>query len=118
MGRCTGIFGNQPDRQGSNQALNANQISDLYMQSLQLSWDAYPAHHAKVDDLSLIKIDRFVSQVNAGGRFSLDAATPMQALEKLNYVQQGQPTWAAMLLFAREPLRHHIPIGRFKGPKP
>jgi ATP-dependent DNA helicase RecG len=100
----------------SNQALNANEISDLYMQSLQLSWDAYPAHHSKVDDLSSIKIERFVQQVNAGGRFALDAATPMQALEKLNYIQQGQPTWAAMLLFAQEPLRHHIHIGRFKTP--
>ncbi|MBV1730897.1 MAG: putative DNA binding domain-containing protein, partial [Hydrogenophaga sp.] len=30
----------------TNQALNANEISDLYMQSLQLSWDAYPAHNA------------------------------------------------------------------------
>ena len=100
----------------TNQALNSSQISDLYMQTLQLSWDAYPAHHAKVDDLSPTKIERFVSQVNAGGRFALDGATPMQALEKLNYVQQGQPTWAAMLLFAQEPLRHHIHIGRFKTP--
>ena len=100
----------------TNQALNPNQIADLYMQTLQLSWDAYPAHHAKVDDLSSIKIERFVSQVNAGGRFALEVTTPIQALEKLNYIQQGQPTWAAMLLFAQEPLRHHIHIGRFKTP--
>ncbi|MDZ7892205.1 MAG: putative DNA binding domain-containing protein [Rhodoferax sp.] len=100
----------------TNQALNASQIADLYMQTLQLSWDAYPAPHAKVDDLSPAKIERFVSQVNASGRFALDTATPMQALEKLNYIQQGQPTWAAMLLFAQEPLRHHIHIGRFKTP--
>ena len=26
----------------SNQALNSGEIADLYMQSLQLSWDAYP----------------------------------------------------------------------------
>jgi ATP-dependent DNA helicase RecG len=100
----------------TNQALNPNQIADLYMQTLQLSWDAYPAHHSTVDDLSPSKIERFVQQVNAGGRFALDAATPMQALEKLNYTSQGQPTWAAMLLFAQEPLRHHIHIGRFKTP--
>ena len=100
----------------TNQALNASQIADLYLQTLQLSWDAYPAHHAKVDDLSASKTARFLQQVNAGGRFALDAATPMQALEKLNYIRQGQPTWAAMLLFAQEPLRHHIHIGRFKTP--
>lgn len=38
------------------------------------------------------------------------------ALQKLNYISQGLPTWAAMLLFAKEPLRHNIHIGRFKTP--
>ena len=33
----------------SNQALNANQISDLYMQSLQLSWDAYGRRPARIE---------------------------------------------------------------------
>lgn len=37
-------------------------------------------------------------------------------LQKLGYIQGDKPTWAAMLLFAREPLRHHIHIGRFKTP--
>lgn len=100
----------------SNQALSASQISDLYMQSLQLSWDAYPAHGAVIGDLSPAKIERFIQQVNAGGRFALDTTAPLGALEKLNYISRGQPTWAAMLLFAQEPLRHHIHIGRFKTP--
>lgn len=98
----------------TNQALNANQISDLYMQSLQLSWDAYPAHNARLEDLSMAKVDKFVQQVNAGGRFALGTTDALTALQKLNYTSQGQPTWAAMLLFAQVPLRHHIHIGRFK----
>lgn len=100
----------------SNQALNPSEISDLYMQSLQLSWDAYPAHRATLADLSPQKIEQFVQQVNAGGRFWLGNADPMSALEKLHYLTHGQPTWAAMLLFAKEPLRHHIHLGRFKTP--
>jgi ATP-dependent DNA helicase RecG len=100
----------------TNQALNAHEISDLYMQSLQLSWDAYPAHSATLADLSQTKVDAFVQQINAGGRFGLGDTTGINALQKLNYIQQGQPTWAAMLLFAKEPLRHHIHIGRFKTP--
>ncbi len=98
----------------TNQALNPSQIADLYMQTLQLSWDAYPAHGATLQNLSAAKIKRFIQQVNEGGRFALEAATPLQALEKLNYIKNGQPTWAAMLLFAEEPLRHHVHIGRFK----
>lgn len=38
------------------------------------------------------------------------------ALEKLKFVSKGDTTWAALLLFAEEPLRHHIHIGRFKTP--
>ena len=40
----------------TNQALNASEISDLYMQSLQLSWDSYPAHNAQLQDLSMDKL--------------------------------------------------------------
>ncbi len=98
----------------TNQALNPSQIADIYMQTLQLSWDAYPAHGVTLQHLSAAKIKRFIQQVNEGGRFALEASTPLQALEKLNYIKNGQPTWAAMLLFAEEPLRHHVHIGRFK----
>jgi ATP-dependent DNA helicase RecG len=100
----------------TNQALNASEISDLYMQSLQLSWDSYPAHNAQLQDLSMDKVEQFVKQVNGGGRFALGTTDSLTALNKLNYINQGHPTWAAMLLFAKEPLRHNIHIGRFKTP--
>ena len=100
----------------SNHQLGLGEIADLYMQSLQLSWDAYATNDAILSDLSSAKIERFIQQVNASGRFALDAVTPLAALEKLNYVVDGQPTHAAMLLFAEKPLRHHVHIGRFKTP--
>ena len=99
----------------SNHPLASSEIADLYMQSLQLSWDAYPASTHTLDDLSLPKIKRFIRQVNDNGRFALES-TDFAALEKLNYIANGQPTWAAMLLFAKEPIRHHVHIGRFKTP--
>ena len=101
---------------GESQTLEFKTSFDKATVETLVPWDAYPALHASVDALSPGKIERFVQQVNSGGRFALDAATPLQALEKLHYIQQGQPTWAAMLLFAQEPLRHHIHIGRFKTP--
>ncbi len=99
----------------SNHQLSLSEITDLYMQSLRLSWDSYEAPSESLDALSLAKIDRFIDQVNQGGRFSLDNS-PLLALEKLKYVVNSRPTWAALLLFAEEPLRHHIHIGRFKTP--
>ena len=97
----------------SNHQLGLTEIADLYMQSLQLSWDAYEAPNESPDALSLPKINRFISQVNDSGRFALEGE-PLAALEKLKYIVNGHPTWAALLLFAREPLRHHVHIGRFK----
>ena len=100
----------------SNQQLSSGEIANLYMQSLQISWDAHPAPQANLADLSPAKIERFIRRVNDNGRFALETSTPLVALEKLNYLVKGQPTWAAMLLFAKEPLRHHVHIGRFKTP--
>ena len=100
----------------SNHALALNEIADLYWQSLQISWDAHPAHQVSLADLSPAKIERFIQRVNASGRFALESGTPPAALEKLNYIVNGQPTWAAVLLFATKPLRHHVHIGRFKTP--
>jgi ATP-dependent DNA helicase RecG len=99
----------------SNHALGSGEIADLYMQSLQLSWDAYEAQGYTVDDLSEAKIKHFIQQVKDKGRFALET-TELATLEKLNYITHGHPTWAAMLLFAKEPIRHHIHIGRFKTP--
>lgn len=100
----------------SNHALSTSEITNLYLQSLQISWDAHAAQQAAMADLSLAKIERFIQRVNDTGRFALEASTPLAALEKLSYIVNGQSTWAAMLLFAAEPLRHHIHIGRFKTP--
>ena len=99
----------------SNHQLGLAGIADLYMQSLQLSWDAHQAGTHTLDALSTPKIKRFIQQVNDNGRFALESAD-IAALEKLHYIVNGHPTWAAMLLFAKEPIRHHIHIGRFKTP--
>ncbi len=99
----------------ANHQLRLSEITDLYMQSLQLSWDSYEAPRESLDALSLPKIERFIDQVNRSGRFTLEES-PLFALEKLKYIACGRPTWAALLLFSENPLRHHIHIGRFKTP--
>jgi ATP-dependent DNA helicase RecG len=99
----------------SNHQLSLKEITDLYMQSLQLSWDAHEATREDLNSLSVSKIEQFIDQVNQCDRFTLDKS-PLLALEKLKYVVNNRPTLAAMLLFANNPLRHHIHIGRLKTP--
>ena len=82
----------------ANHQLALSEISDLYLQSLQLSWDAYQAGTYTLTDLSAIKIKQFIKKVNESGRFALEVED-FAALEKLKYISNGRPTWAAMLLF-------------------
>lgn len=97
----------------SKHQLGLAEIANLYMQSLQLSWDVYEAPNEFLDALSLFKINRFISQVNDTGRFALEGE-PLVALKKFKYIDNGHPTWADLLLFVKKSLRYHIHIGRFK----
>ncbi len=52
----------------SNQQLNASEISDLNLQTLQVSWDSYPSTQSSIDDIDWKKVDKFVNKVNDKGR--------------------------------------------------
>ncbi len=53
----------------SNHQLTALEIADLSMQSLQVSWDSYPANNINLVDIDLKKVDKFIQKVNTIGRF-------------------------------------------------
>ncbi|MBD3822807.1 MAG: putative DNA binding domain-containing protein, partial [Thiotrichales bacterium] len=99
----------------SNHQLNLAEIANLHLQSLQLSWDAYPASDTKWQDLDRQKIERFIYRVNQTGRFTLNG-TLEENLSKLQLLKEGQVTQAAKLLFIKEQYTYNIHIGRFKTP--
>ncbi|MDR0724724.1 MAG: putative DNA binding domain-containing protein [Prevotellaceae bacterium] len=99
----------------ANHLLSAPEISDVYLQSMQYSWDAYPYFGADTESLNPEKIKSFIARVNATGRFHLPE-NPVEALYKLRMLKDGKPTNAAMILFSRENLLHNVHIGRFKTP--
>ena len=99
----------------SNHQLNLTEIANLHLQSLQLSWDAYPANDITWQDLDSTKITEFVNRVNQTGRFKL-AGTPEENLTKLQLLKDNQATQAAKLLFSQEQNTYNIHIGRFKTP--
>jgi ATP-dependent DNA helicase RecG len=97
----------------SNHLMTAVDISDIHLKVLNLSWDSYEQPDENLDALDEVKIDNFLKDVNNTGRFTIDE-TPWATLEKLKFIKQNKPTIASMLLFAKEPLRMNIRIGRFK----
>lgn len=100
---------------GANHLMSAIDIADLYMQSMQYSWDSYPFPKVTYADLNENKIKDFITKVNLLGRFELPD-NPKEALIKLNLLKEEIPTNAAMLLFSKENLLYNVHIGRFKSP--
>ena len=49
-----------------------SETTNLYLQSLQASWDAHEAHGESLDALPVNKIEKFIATVNEPGRFTLD----------------------------------------------
>lgn len=87
----------------SNHQLSPQEISDLLLQSLQISWDSYPYKQATYNDLNEEKIISFIKRVNEGGRFLLPD-DPKVALAKLKLIGNDVVSNAAMILFSKENL--------------
>lgn len=99
----------------SLQNMNTIEISNMHLQSLQLSWDAYVANDTVLEDLDQEKINQFFNRVNSKGRFKLNG-TLEENLTKLNLLNTSKPTNAAKLLFAKDMTLYSIHLGRFKTP--
>ena len=97
----------------SNHQLSVLEIADLSMQSLQVSWDSYPAPNISVGDIDLNKAGKFIRKVNSTGRFKLEG-TIIENLEKLRLISNSKITNAAYLLFAKDEIAFNVHLGRFK----
>jgi len=99
----------------SNHRLTLTEVANMHLQSLQLSWDAYPDERSEISKLSEEKIDGFLERVREGGRFKVEGDR-WPVLEKLGYVKEGAPTHAAVILFGENDPPYSLHIGRFKTP--
>lgn len=99
----------------SNHRLTANEITDMNLQSLQLSWDSYIKTDKALKDLSVEKIENFIRKVNSSKRFRLSGDWKSD-LEKLRLIKGDEITNAAWLLFAKDGIEYNIHLGRFKTP--
>ena len=99
----------------ANHQLSTMEITNLSLQSLQLSWDSYPAHGKSLKHLDLDKVNFFFEKVKTMGRFNLEG-TWIEKLHKLKLLQNDVVSNAAWLLFANEPTGYNVHLGRLKTP--
>jgi ATP-dependent DNA helicase RecG len=112
-GRCFRRVGN------SNRAMQPQEIAQMHLYSTGMSWDKLQAMDASLEDIDLEKVRRYIKKANESGRRRIeDEEEPLQVLEKLGLIHEGKPTWAAVLLFRKDPLRFvsqaAIHCGRFR----
>ncbi len=103
----------------SNRSMTPQEIAQMHLHSTGLSWDKYPAQNASLEDIDFETIRKYTQKAKETGRKKIgDDENPVQVLEKMNLIASGQPTWAAVLLFGKEPQKiisqAAIHCGRFK----
>ena len=99
-GRCYRRVGS------SNRVMQPHEISEMHLQSIGSSWDLTPAQNTTVEDLDLAKVDDYIRKANETGRRNIAPdESPQTVLEKIGLIQNSKPTWAALLLFGKNPQR-------------
>ena len=101
----------------SNRKLTPKEIAEIHLRTTGSSWDGYPARDARPEDVDMQNVEDYIKLANETGRRKI-RENPAQVLKKLDLVKGGRPTWAAILLFGKEPqrllLQAKIHCGRFK----
>ncbi|MDO8871474.1 MAG: helix-turn-helix domain-containing protein [Methanoregula sp.] len=99
-GRCYRRVGS------SNRVMQPHEISEMHLQSIGSSWDLTPAQKTTVEDLDLAKVADYIKKANETGRRNIAPdESPQTVLEKIGLIQNSKPTWAALLLFGKNPQR-------------
>jgi ATP-dependent DNA helicase RecG len=90
----------------SNRVMQPHEISEMHLQSIGSSWDLTPAQKTTVEDLDLTKVADYIKKANETGRRNIaPGESPQTVLEKIGLIQDSKPTWAAILLFGKNPQR-------------
>lgn len=105
-------------KRNSNRKLSPKEIAELHLETIGSSWDSYLARDAKSKDLDIEKVRKYIRLANQTRRRKIKEK-PLEVLKKLDLVKDNKPTWAAILLFGKEPQKFisqaRIHCGRFKN---
>jgi ATP-dependent DNA helicase RecG len=99
--------------------MSPQEIAQVHLASTGTSLDAFPFTRATIDDLDWEKVRHYITKANETGRRKIPPTDDPQAvLEKLELIKDGQPTFAAVLLFGKAPQQRlsqaTVHCGRFK----
>jgi len=97
----------------SNHQMSLNEIANLHLQTINLSWDFYADETHGIEDLSLGKVNHFIALANAL-RANEILDDPLTVLRKYELIRGERITFGCFLLFCQEAsLVSTIEAGRF-----
>jgi len=104
----------------SNRLMTPQEIADMHYKSLDMSWDLTQAAGYSLKDIDEKKVFAYRDTANETGRRKIPKdETVLEILKKLEFIKDGVPAWAALLLFGKRPMRYVqqavIHCGRFKN---
>ncbi|MCJ7812814.1 helix-turn-helix domain-containing protein [bacterium] len=104
----------------SNRMMTPSEISEMHLYSMRLSWDVFPVEGKSIKDIDMKKVRAYIRASHKTGRRKI-ADTPFEVLKKLEFVNEDKITWAALLIFGKEPqrplLQSAVHCERFKKDK-
>lgn len=99
-GRCYRRVGS------SNRVMQPYEIAEMHERAIGSSWDFTPVPHATLADLDVGKITLYIQKANETGRRDIASGeSPQDVLKKIGLVRDNVPTWAAVMLFGKNPQR-------------
>jgi ATP-dependent DNA helicase RecG len=84
----------------ANHQLSSGEVANLYLQSVNSSWDCYVREDVSMDEISLEKVRVFIEKVQKRNVAITD--DPLSFLFKYRLIKETQVTNACYLLFAKE----------------
>jgi len=109
----------------TNQRMSHDEIMRRVSYTAGYSWDSMTVTGKTVSDLDMTKVRAFMSKVIEVRRSPLTSIGRgdkeyIRALEKFDYIVNGKPTHAAIVLFGKKPesvsITGFLKIGRFRSP--
>ncbi|UCH94862.1 MAG: winged helix-turn-helix transcriptional regulator [Candidatus Aminicenantes bacterium] len=89
-------------RLNSNHLMTPIEISNLHLISLNSSWDFQVAQDSSLKDIDMDIVDWFIKTLNEVKENKV-TESPLKFLEKCEIIRENKPTFAALLLFPKNP---------------
>ncbi|MBW2364251.1 MAG: putative DNA binding domain-containing protein, partial [Deltaproteobacteria bacterium] len=100
----------------SNHQMSISEISNLYLKTMNTSWDFYPDPNHTLNNISLEKVNNFIELSNKIRSYPIDDS-PLTVLHKYELLkEEDKITYGCYLLFAdADVLLSAIDLGAFAG---